>query len=76
MKLSLMTCTDGNYNLRSEHGTRDGALVAYDDLHKNLVNDTSLKYGVIAILDENLDCFEGRKDTITHPEPETSNDTE
>lgn len=67
MKLALMTCTDGNYVLRSEHGTRDGALMAYDDLHKLLVSDTSMEYGVIGIFDENLDCFEGRKDTITHP---------
>lgn len=69
MKLSLVTCTDGTYKLRSEHTTRDGALIAYDDLHMALVGDTSMKYGVIAILDENLDCFEGRKDTITHPVP-------
>lgn len=75
MKLSLVTCTDGTYMLRSEHGTRDGALIAYDDLHKALVGDTDMKYGVIAILDENLDCFESRKDTITHPVPETSNNT-
>ena len=75
MKLSLVTCTDGTYMLRSEHGTRDGALMAYDDLHKLLISDTSMKYGVIAILDENLDCFEGRKDTITHPVEENNSET-
>ena len=68
MKLAIMTCTDTNYLLRSEHSTRDGALMAYDDLHRAMVGDTTMKYGVIAILDENLDVFEGRRDVITHPE--------
>ena len=72
MKLALVTCTDGAYLLRSEHGTRDEALIAYDDLHKALVGDKNMKYGTIAILDENLDCFEDRKDVITHPEPEAT----
>ena len=67
MKLALVTCTDATYLLRSEHTTRDGALIAYDDLHKALVGDTSMAYGVIAILDENLDVFESRRDVITHP---------
>lgn len=66
MKLAIITCTDGNYLIRSEHDTRDGALMAYDDLHKALVGDQSMKYGVIAIKDENLDTFEGRSDVITH----------
>lgn len=67
MKLALMTCTDTTYVLRSEHVTRDSALIAYDDLHKALVGDNNMKYGVIAILDENLDVFEDRRDVITHP---------
>lgn len=70
MKLSIITCTDGNYLIRSEHTTRDSALIAYDNLHAALVGDTNLQYGVIAIMDENLDCYEGRKDTIIHPAPE------
>jgi len=68
MKLALVTCTDTNYVLRSEHSSRDAAVMAYDDLHKALVGDTSMKYGVIAILDENLDVLEGKwRDVITHP---------
>lgn len=69
MKLAVVTCTDGNFVLRSEHGTKDAALMAYDNLHMALVGDTSMEYGVISILDENLDCFEGRKDTIIHEQP-------
>ena len=77
MKLAIVTCTDGNYLIRSEHTTRDAALIAYDELHKSLVGDTNMIYGVIAIKDENLDDFEGRRDVITHPapEPEPTNTT-
>ena len=68
MKLAIMTCTDKTYLLRSEHDTRDSALIAYDNLHAALVGDSNMKYGTIAILDENLDVFEGKwRDVITHP---------
>lgn len=66
MKLAILTCTDGNYLVRSEHTDRDSALMAYDDLHRALVGDKNMKYGTIGIYDENLDCFEGRKDIIIH----------
>ena len=66
MKLSIVTCTDGNFLIRSEHETRDSALMAYDDLHKALVGDVSTEKAVIKILDEQLDVFEGRGDVITH----------
>jgi len=66
MKLAIVTCTDGNYLIRSEHTTRDSALMAYDELHRALVGDPNLVYGTIAIMDENLDTYEGRRDVITH----------
>ena len=70
MKLAVITCTDGNYLVRSEHDDRDSALIAYDTLHAALVGDKEMQYGVIAIKDENLDTFEGRSDVINHmPEP-------
>ena len=68
MNFALMTCTDGKYLLRSQHGTRDAALIAYDTLHAALINDKTMKYGVIAILDENLNIFEGRADVIDRRE--------
>lgn len=74
--LALVTCTDGNYLVRSQHGDRDSALIAYDNLHAALVGDPDMKYGTIKLLDENLDCFEGRGDLITHPEPEPEEDQE
>lgn len=73
MKLSIITCTDGNFLIRSEHTTRDAALIAYDELHAGLVGDTSMEKGVIAIMDEQLNVFEGRSDVIIHEILETQN---
>jgi len=71
MKLAIITCTDGNFLIRSEHGDRNSALIAYDNLHAALVGDTSETKTVIKIMDEQLDCYEGRMDVIDHrPAPE------
>lgn len=68
MKLAIITCTDGNFLIRSEHDTRDSALIAYDQLHADLVNDKTMAKGVIKIIDDQLDDFEGNKwqDVIIH----------
>ena len=47
MKLAIITCTDGNFLVRSEHDTRDEALIAYDQLHAALVNDKTCAKAVI-----------------------------
>ena len=66
-KFAVVTCTDGNFLIRSEHPTRDAAVMAYDDLHKALTADTATAKAVIKILDEQLDVLEGRWfDVITH----------
>lgn len=67
-KLAIITCTDGNFLVRSEHNTRDSALIAYDQLHADLVNDKTMAKGTIKIIDDQLDDFEGAKwsDTIVH----------
>ena len=68
MKLAIITCTDGNFLIRSEHDTRDSALIAYDQLHADLVYDKTMAKGVIKIIDDQLDDFEGNKwqDVIIH----------
>ena len=68
MKLAIITNTDGNFAVRSEHETRDSALIAYDQLHAALVNDKTCEKAVIKIIDDQLDDFEGNKwsDIIIH----------
>lgn len=68
MRLAIITNTDGNFLVRSEHDTRDEALIAYDQLHAALVNDKNMAKGTIKIIDDQLDDFEGAKwsDIIIH----------
>ena len=72
MKLAIITNTDGNFAVRSEHETRDSALIAYDQLHAALVNDKTCAKAVIKIIDDQLDDFEGNKwsDVIIHDQDE------
>ena len=66
MKLSLVTVTDGNFLIRSEWSDPTAAIKAFHTLAAALWNDASLSEGYIAILDSQLDVFEGRKERISH----------
>ena len=66
MKLSLVTVTDGNFLIRSEWSDPTAAIKAFHNLAAALWNDTSFSEGYIAILDSQLDVFEGRKERISH----------
>ena len=80
MKLSLITVTDGNFLVRSEWSDPTAAIKAFHTLAAALWNDTNLSEGYIAILDSQLDVFEGYKERIEHevqapapvPEEETT----
>ena len=65
-KYSIVTCTDGNFSVRSEWGNATGAIKAFHKLAESLWNDASFSEGYIAILDSQLDVFEGRKERISH----------
>ena len=66
MKLSIVTVTDGNFLIRSEWSDPTAAIKAFHNLAAALWNDASLSEGYIAILDSQLDVFEGRKERISH----------
>ena len=66
MKLSIVTVTDGNFLIRSEWSDPTAAIKAFHNLAAALQNDASLSEGYIAILDSQLDVFEGYKERIEH----------
>lgn len=81
MKYALITITDGTFLIRSEWSEVTGAIKAFHNLASALWNDTGFTEGYIAILDSNLDTYEGYKEFITHqpqpePTPEVIEDTE
>ena len=65
-KYALCTVTDGNFLIRSEWSDPTAAIKAFHNLAAALWNDTSFSEGYIAILDSQLDVFNGYKERIAH----------
>ena len=71
MEYSIITCTDGNNIVRAEGITdRENAFKTFHHWCELLFNDDSFTYGVIKVLDENLDCVEGKMELINRRQPE------
>ena len=70
MKYSLIQCVNGNFTVVSEHGNdKQAALVAFHDRCKILWNAPDAYTAMVKIVDENLDCVDGKMEYITHPVP-------
>ena len=71
---AVITFTDGTFLIRSEHETRESAIIAYDNLHASLINEPTVAKIVIKAVDSQLDVIDGKYwDVITHevqPTPE------
>ena len=66
MRYVLITVTDNNFLIRSEWSDPTAAIKAFHNLAAALWNDTNLSEGYIAILDSQLDVYEGYKERIEH----------
>lgn len=75
MKYAIVRCTDGNYDIHSEHPDIEAAKIAYHSYCAALWNDKNTKMAVVKIVDENLDCVERYRDFIHH-EQEQINESE
>ena len=64
---ALVTWSDGTFLLRSEHTTKDAAIVAYDQLHAGLINDKTFSECTIKLLDNQLNVVDSKYfDFIKH----------
>lgn len=77
MKLAIINCVNGNFSVISEGITTDqAARVQFHDRCKILWNAPDVLTGEVAVLDEQLDVYQGLKELIHHdpqqpqPEPE------
>lgn len=67
MKYALAQVSNGNFSIVSEHGTnKQSAFVAFHDRCKILWNAPDVVSAVVAVVDENLDVVEGKKEYISH----------
>jgi len=65
-KLSVVACTDGNFNIHSEHGESEAAIMEFLQYARLLHGDKDTKFATVKILDENLDVYEGYIEVIKH----------
>lgn len=71
MKYAIITNTDGNNVVRAEGITdKENAFKSFHHWCELLFNDNTFEYGVIKVLDENLDCVEGKMELINRRQVE------
>lgn len=67
MKYAVITCTNGNFTVSSEHGTnKQQAMVAFHQLCAAFWNAPDVTTAMIKVVDENLDTVDGKMEYITH----------
>ena len=74
MKYYVVHVSNGNLQIQSitEHGTPEAALVEYHNRCKMLWNSKDVIKATVKILDEQLDCYNGYVEVITHEVAEES----
>lgn len=71
MKYAVTKVSNGNFFIVSEHGNDlQAARNAYWDQCKALNNASDVVSATVAIIDENQDVVEGKKEYISHPAAE------
>ena len=67
MKYAVITVTNGNFAVKSEHGeNKQAALVAFHQLSAAYWNAPDVTTAMIKVVDENLDTVDGKMEYITH----------
>lgn len=64
---ALLTFSDGAFTLRSEHATKEAGIIAYDNLHAALINDTDTVECSIRLVDSQFNIVDNKYfDIIRH----------
>lgn len=73
MRYAVVTCTNGAFLIRTEHSDKESAFAAFHSLCATLYKDASMagKKGMVKVLDENLDCVEGKLELIDRTNEDT-----
>lgn len=67
---ALLTWSDGAFLVRSEHSTKEDGIIAYDNLHAALINDTEVAECSIRLVDSQFNIVDNKYfDIIRHAQP-------
>lgn len=73
---ALLTWSDGTFLVRSEHATKEAGIIAYDNLHAALINDTVAECS-IRLVDSQFNIVDNKYfDIIRHTAQPTPEPTE
>lgn len=71
MKYAIISNTDGNNTIRQEGIIdKESAIKSFHHFCEIIMDDKSFEYGMIKLLDENLDTVEGKMELINRRQPE------
>ena len=67
MKYALSQVSNGSFSIVSEHGTdKQAAIVAFHDRCRILWNAPDVVTATVAVIDENQNVVDGKKEYIAH----------
>lgn len=70
MKYAIISNTDGNNLIRQEGITdKESAIKSFHHWCEIIMDDKSFEYGMIKLMDENLDTVEGKMELINRRQP-------
>ena len=64
MKYAIVKCTDTNFAIHGEYPTIEAAKIAFHQFSAALWNDPKTTKATVKIIDEQLDCAEGYRESI------------
>lgn len=72
MKYAIIKYTDGNFAVHGEYSSIEAAKVAFHQYSAALWNDPGTTNAVVKIVDEQLDCAEGYRESIHRGQEQTN----
>lgn len=72
MKYAIIKCTDTNFAVHGEYPTIEAAKIAFHQFSAALWNDPNTTNAIVKIVDEQLDCAEGYRESIHHEQEQTN----
>jgi len=71
MKLAVVSNTNGNFAIHTEHGDNEtAAIMEFHAYSRALWGDSGTTKATVEILDDQLDLYKGYKEVINKEEPE------
>lgn len=72
MKYAIIKCTNTNFAIHGEYPNLEAAKIAFHQFSAALWNDPNTTNAMVKIVDEQLDCAEGYRESIHRGQEQTN----